>query len=230
MPESLPLFHVKAPQKFLRLPTNMHILLTTCCTKCMPPGRKLFAAREGVGTSIKHWWISFLRWIRSMCCLKMLSVTCLILHGRLSIKFWRKPWNIALLRINEDIFQPLYIALAMCQVPGSPLPYSWYDGISLIGPCRPLFALHADISRKKCDFLQVLSIGHLAYLFSTSFACVLTEHSFTRISNSYQISLQNIYGYQLCSCILSLQHIRLMQLTFDSPKYLMIERQKHQDL
>ena len=115
--------------------------------------------------------------------------------------------------MNEDIFQPVYIALAMCQMPGSPLPYSWYDGISLIGPCRPLFALHADISRKKCDFLQVLSIGHLAYLFSTSFACVLIEHSFTRISNSYQISLQNIYGYQLCSCILSLQHIRLMQLT-----------------
>ena len=113
----------------------------------------------------------------------------------------------------------------MCQVPGSPLPYSWYDGISLIGPCRPLFALHADISRKKCDFLQVLSIGHLAFLFSTSFACVLIEHSFTRISNSYQISLQNIYGYQLCSCILSLQHIQLMQLTIDSPKYLMIERQ-----
>ena len=111
----------------------------------------------------------------------------------------------------------------MCQVPGSPLSYSWYDGISLIGPWRPRFALHADISRKKCDFLQVLSIGHLAYLFSTSFACVLIEHSFTRISNSYQISLQNIYGYQLCSCILSLQHIRLMQLTFDSPKYLMIE-------
>ena len=61
MPESLASFHVKAPQKYPRLPPNMHTFLTTCRTICMPSGRKLFTAREGVGASIKHWQISFLR-------------------------------------------------------------------------------------------------------------------------------------------------------------------------
>ena len=55
MLERLVSFHVKAPKKFHRIPINMHTLLTTCRANYMPSGRKLFAAREGVGMSIKHW-------------------------------------------------------------------------------------------------------------------------------------------------------------------------------
>ena len=107
-------FHVKAPQKFPRLPRNIQTFLTTYRAKCILPEWIVLLSREGVGASIKHWWIKFLRYFRSMCRLQIFCVTCLIFPGRLSFEF--RSQHKIVRYLGWRYFQPCIKNMAMRQV------------------------------------------------------------------------------------------------------------------
>ena len=151
-----------------------------------------------------------------MCRLQIFCVTCLIFPGRLSFEFWSQ--HKILLYLGWRYSKPCIKNMAMRQVPCSSLPCSWYDSISLICPQYPPCALNADINRKKRDFSWILSIGYLAYLFSTSLLRMFPYRASLYL-HSQLISYTSAkhYGDEKCSYI-------LQDLTADASRHWWVEK------